>query len=85
MTKIEIYGREGCSYCARAKMLCANRGYEIVYHDISDPGTYDAFVERAEGARSIPQIYVGDRHIGGFTELQDADRSGVLQQLIGGF
>lgn len=85
MHTIEIYGTNGCSYCYRAKRLCESRGYKYQYFDITnDPDLRAEFVTRTNGAQTVPQIFVGITRIGGFNELAEAERTGALQQLIGG-
>lgn len=85
MQTIEIYGSSSCNFCYRAKRLCELRGYSFEYHDISNsPELQAEFTTRTNGARTVPQIFVGITRIGGFNELVEAERSGALQQLIGG-
>lgn len=86
MTKvIEIYGTTTCPWCERAKLLCARLGYAFVYYDIeTSPALKDEFVTRTNGARTVPQIFVETRRIGGFIDFQAAVNSGEIQQMIGG-
>lgn len=94
MQTIEIYGAKiatvtgplkDCVWCARAKALVAHRGYRLAYHDVTEDSVRAReLAERAPGTTTVPQIFVGSHHVGGFTDLAAADRSGALQQLIAG-
>jgi glutaredoxin 3 len=82
---IEIYGTPTCIYCRKAKELCSASGYHHVYHDIA--GDLDRRAElfaRVPHARTVPQIFVGARHIGGFDDLFAAHVAGEIQQMLGG-
>ena len=84
MSGVTIYGNEYCAFCEAAKRLLANKG--IRYEDISisgDPGRFAEMVARS-GRRSVPQIFVGDTHVGGFDELCSLDASGELDKLLAG-
>ena len=82
MSAIRIYGNSTCAYCGAARMLIAGKG--VAYDDINvgaDPAKRGE-MEQLSGRRSVPQIFVGDRHIGGFEELCALDKSGELDQLL---
>ena len=82
MSAVRIYGNSTCAYCGGARMLLAGKG--VTYEDInvaSDPGKRNE-MEQLSGRRSVPQIFVGDRHVGGFDELCALDKSGELDQLL---
>ncbi|MEY4641697.1 MAG: hypothetical protein RLZZ227_1691 [Pseudomonadota bacterium] len=79
MPDIEIYTKDWCSYCRAAKALLKQLGYQ--YRDIdvtSDDATFRAMVQRAEGRRTVPQIFFDGTGIGGYTELSGLSRSGKL-------
>lgn len=83
---IEIYGRDGCRFCAAAQAFLRNRAIPFVYHDFThDPELKRQFVERFGEAKLVPQIAVGADKIGGYDDLRKAHDSGRLQALIGGF
>lgn len=83
--RIEIYGTRSCPWCDRAKNLCRDAGLAFDYHDITDdPALQAEFITRTNGARTVPQIFVGIRRIGGFTDLEAAQRNGDLQRMLGG-
>jgi glutaredoxin 3 len=79
---ITLYTTEPCGFCRQAKALLAARGLE--YHEVNlakDPGGRADLVRRT-GQMTFPQIVVGDRAIGGFRELLEADREGTLRALL---
>ena len=82
---IELYGHDTCVYCLRAKNLLAAQGYEAEYLNIraSDDAMRD-FLARTNGARTVPQILINGKLIGGFEELRALIASGEFQQIVGG-
>ena len=83
MSKIEVYSTAVCPYCVAAKNLLKARGLEWVELRVdSDPSLRDAMLARSNGARTVPQIFINDHHVGGFDDLAAADRSGRLKQLL---
>lgn len=82
--KVELYTSHYCGYCVRAKALLERKGVAYIEYYIDDqPERVPEMVERAEGARSVPQIFIADRHIGGCDELYQLERRGVLDGLLG--
>ena len=80
MAKIEIYSGPFCPYCVRAKRLLSERSLAFVEYDVqADPGRRSEMLERSNGARTIPQIFINDRHVGGCDELYALDRMGDLK------
>jgi glutaredoxin 3 len=80
--RITLYTTEPCGFCRQAKALLAARGLE--YHEINlakDPDGRADLVKRT-GQMTFPQIVIGERSIGGFRELLEADREGTLQSLL---
>ncbi|CAM4289147.1 glutaredoxin 3 [Bordetella tumbae] len=85
MNKVVMYSKDYCPYCARAKALLTERGVtdlEIIRID-QDPAQRDVMIERT-GRRTVPQIFVGDKHVGGCDDLIALDRSGGLLPLLNG-
>jgi glutaredoxin 3 len=81
-TRITMYTTDPCGFCRQAKALLSARGVD--YEEINlakDPSGRAALVERT-GQMTFPQIVVGERAIGGFRELLEADRDGTLQSLL---
>jgi glutaredoxin 3 len=79
---ITMYTTDPCGFCRQAKALLAARG--VVYQEINlakDPAGRAALVQRT-GQMTFPQIVIGERAIGGFRELLEADRDGTLESLL---
>ena len=83
MTVVEIYTKTFCSYCWRAKMLLESKG--IAFNEISvDFGgeLRQQMIQRANGRTTVPQIFIGDTHVGGCDDLIALDRAGRLEPLL---
>ncbi len=83
MAEIEVYSTRVCPYCQRAKRLLQAKG--AAYREIlvdEEPELRDAMIERAGGRRTVPQIFIDGRHIGGFDDLNALDRAGGLDPLL---
>ena len=82
---IEIYASQFCGFCYRAKALLAAKGAEFREIDVDvTPGARAEMIERAAGLRTVPQIFIDGRHIGGSDELAALEMAGELDALIGG-
>ena len=82
MKKVTMYSGDPCPYCAAAKALL-NKNVEIEEFDIwKDPAKAKEMLQRTNGARTIPQIFIGDQYIGGNDKLQEANRSGKLDEFL---
>jgi glutaredoxin 3 len=82
-TKIEIYTTPWCGYCARAKALLDRKGITYVEIDVSStPGAREQMIQRAEGRRTVPQIFVDGRHLGDSDEIVALDRAGQLDAML---
>lgn len=80
-----MYSTGRCPFCNMAERLLAAKGVadiEKIRVDL-DPGRRDEMIART-GRRTVPQIYVGDRHVGGFDDLATLDRAGGLDPLLAG-
>lgn len=80
---IEIFSTAACPYCVAAKNLLQARG--LAYRELridTDPQARKAMLERAPGARTVPQIFINGVLVGGFDQLAAADRSGRLADLL---
>ena len=83
MAKIEIYTKFLCPYCAKAKALLATKNVEINEIDITmDDGLRAAMIQRANGRKTVPQIFIDGQHIGGSDDLAALDARGALDPLI---
>lgn len=83
MPKITMYATGACPYCVRAEMLLKSKGVaeiEKVRVDV-DASRRDEMM-RLTGRRTVPQIFVGDRYVGGFDDLAALDRAGELDALL---
>ncbi len=83
MAKVVMYSTAVCPYCQRAEMLLKQRGVteiEKIRIDL-DPAQRDLMIEKT-GRRTVPQIFIGDRHVGGFDDLAALDRDGGLVPLL---
>lgn len=79
MAKIEVYSGPYCGYCMRAKALLRKKGLAFVEYDVhSESGRREEMARRAPAARTIPQIFIDGKHVGGCDELYALERSGEL-------
>jgi glutaredoxin 3 len=84
MAKIEVFTKFLCPYCTRAKALLERKGVEFQEIDVTmDRAGFDAMVERAGGARTVPQIFIDGKHIGGSDDMAALDARGGLDALLG--
>jgi glutaredoxin 3 len=85
MPPIIIYTTPYCGFCHSAKRLLAQKGIEFQEIDVSyDPIQRAEMVRRAGGRRTVPQIFVGERHIGGCDDLYGLNAKGELDALLAG-
>lgn len=85
MAKIEIYTTPICGYCAAAKRLLNQKGVSYTEIDVMrDPSKKAAMIKRANGGRTVPQIFIGDTHVGGFDDMNALERRGKLDALLKG-
>lgn len=70
MTKAVIWSKPACSYCDQAKKLLESRGVEFEERKIGNGWTVEQLHEAVPTARTVPQIFLGDEYVGGFTELR---------------
>ena len=81
---ITVYSASWCPYCQRAKALLREKGLAFTEIDVDeDPGRRADMLARS-GRRTVPQIFIGDRHVGGFDDLYASERSGELDRWIQG-
>ncbi|MFM7361797.1 MAG: glutaredoxin 3 [Cyanobium sp.] len=84
MAKVEIYTWRFCPFCIRAKQLLDRKGVAYTEYEIDgDEAAREAMVARgSDGRRSVPQIFIDDRHVGGCDDLFSLDRRGQLDPLL---
>lgn len=85
MQTVEIYTTPSCGYCHAAKRLLTQKGVSYAETDVSvDAALRQAMIQRAKGSRTVPQIFIGDTHVGGYDDLYALDRAGKLDPLLAG-
>ena len=82
MANIEIYTTPTCPYCHAAKALLAEKGAQYTEITVLDPDLRAKMTDRANGRRTVPQIFIDDAHIGGYDDMAALDRSGGLDPLL---
>jgi glutaredoxin 3 len=81
--KVEIYTWQTCPYCIRAKMLLGWKGVNFIEYKIDgDDAARAKMSERANGGRTVPQIFINNQHIGGCNDLYQLDSEGKLDPLL---
>ena len=84
MKPVTIYTTPICPYCARAKSLLGKKGVAFEEVDVlMDDRSRGDMVDKSGGARTVPQIFVGETHVGGCDELYALEREGKLDALLG--
>jgi glutaredoxin 3 len=84
MPKVTIYSTPICPYCVRAKALLRKKGVSIEEVDVFMNSDARAEMEKKSGGRyTVPQIFIGERHVGGCDDLYALDRAGELDTLLG--
>ena len=83
MAHVEIYIKDFCPYCHRAKALLNDKGVAFEEYDITMGGPKRAeMIQRADGRTTVPQVFIDDRHIGGSDDLAALDAAGKLDALL---
>ena len=85
MKPVEIYSSPLCGFCHAAKRLLKQKG--VTFSEINvltNPGRKTEMIQRANGGRTVPQIFVGGQHVGGCDELYALERAGKLDGLLNG-
>jgi glutaredoxin 3 len=83
MRPVEIYTSPLCGFCHAAKRLLNQKGVEFSEVDVLKyPDRKPEMIERAQGGRTVPQIFIGEMHIGGCDDLYALERAGKLDELL---
>jgi len=82
--KVTVYGNTSCAYCGAARMLLTKKAVEFEDIVITDDPLRRKEMQERSGQTSVPQIFIGDTHVGGFDELCALDKSGELEELLAG-
>ena len=79
MKNITVYSGPLCAFCDAAKRLLVRNNLDYKEIDIStDPSLMDEMIKKADGRRTIPQIFFEDHHVGGYQELRELEKNGTL-------
>jgi glutaredoxin 3 len=82
-SNVEIYTWRTCPFCIRAKELLKEKGVEFTEYAIDgDEAARSKMAQRSGGRRSVPQIFIDDRHVGGCDDIHDLDARGELDALL---
>jgi len=85
MPEITIYTRKFCGYCSAAKSLLKSKGASFNEHDATmNSKLKQEMIQKSNGGRTFPQIFIGGKHIGGCDELHALDRAGKLDSMLEG-
>ena len=85
MKSVELYTTPFCGYCAAAKRLLGQKGVSYTEIDVmGDPERRQEMTQRAMGGRTVPQIFIGETHVGGFDDINALERAGKLDALLSG-
>jgi glutaredoxin 3 len=83
MARVEIYTKMFCPYCARAMRLLTDKGADYQEYDITMGGPKrEEMLSRANGRHTVPQIFIGERHVGGSDDLAALEAAGELDALL---
>ncbi|MBL8629864.1 MAG: glutaredoxin 3 [Rhodospirillaceae bacterium] len=83
MAKVEIYTSPFCGYCHRAKALLTRKGVAFTEFDVmSDGAKRQEMTQRSNGGRTVPQIFINGKHVGGSDDIHALDAQGQLDPLL---
>jgi glutaredoxin 3 len=83
VAKVEVYSTSYCPYCIRAKALLSSKGVAFEEIDVTDdPGLRARMVELSGGRRTVPEIFINGKIIGGCDELYELEQTGELDELL---
>lgn len=83
MKPVEIYTSPLCGFCHMAKRLLTSKGVNFIEIDVlANPDRKAEMVQRANGGRTVPQVFIGDTHVGGSDDLHALERAGKLDALL---
>lgn len=84
MSNVRVYSKQQCPFCVRAKALLDKKGvaYEVI--DVEGNDELRVWLAEASGQKTVPQIFVGDRPLGGFSDIDALDKQGKLDPILRG-
>lgn len=81
MSRVVVYSKEYCSFCKRAKALLQSKNIAFEEVDVTSDAVLQEKVQRLSGRRTVPQIFIDGKSVGGFEELRELDAAGELDRL----
>jgi glutaredoxin 3 len=82
MPSITVYSTNYCPYCVRAKDLLKRKGASFTEINVEDDAAREAMIKKAGGRRTVPQIFIGEQHIGGYDDMAALDKAGKLDAML---
>lgn len=82
MQQITIYTKSNCPYCVKAKALLDRKGAKYNEINATEDGNFEEMLKKANGMKTVPQIFIGNTHVGGCDNLYALDSEGKLDQLL---
>jgi glutaredoxin 3 len=84
MADVKVYSKKSCPFCVRAKALLDRKGVAYQEIDAEHDDALRAWLVETTGQRTVPQIFVGERSLGGFSDIDALDREGKLDAILRG-
>jgi glutaredoxin 3 len=82
-SEVVMYSTTWCGYCQRARGLLQRKGVDVREIKVDeDPSQREVMVQKSGGRRTVPQIFIGERHVGGYDDLAALERAGELDKLL---
>jgi glutaredoxin 3 len=82
MKEVIVYSKEICPYCVKAKALLQRKGVKFSEIKITDDATREEMVKKSGGRMTVPQIFIGETHVGGCDDLYALEAAGKLDELL---
>lgn len=79
---VVVYGREGCGYCRRARELLARKGVDYTWIDVEHVSGARAEMQQRSNRNTVPQIFIGEQHLGGYDDTASLDAAGELDRIL---
>ena len=84
MPKVQVYSKQQCAFCVRAKALLQKKGVAFEEIDVEQDEAKRLWLVEASGQRTLPQVFVDGRPLGGYTDIEALDRQGKLDPILRG-
>jgi glutaredoxin 3 len=84
MARVQVYSKKNCAYCVSAKSLLQRKGVAFEEIDVENDDARRAWLVEATGQRTVPQIFVDGRSLGGFMDIDALDKQGKLDPILRG-